>query len=162
MNEVMTIAEDSGIFIYYQDTDSMHILDSDIPTLSTNFKHKFNHDLIGKQLGQFHSDFSLGNCRNVVTTESIFLGKKSYIDKLEGINENGDIETGYHIRMKGIPTDSVTSKAEEMNITPFELYEKLYNSEEVKFDITKGHVKFVFNSNYTVATRRQFDRKVKF
>ena len=46
MNEVMTIAEDSGIFIYYQDTDSMHILDSDIPTLSTNFKHKFNQDLI--------------------------------------------------------------------------------------------------------------------
>ena len=113
-------------------------------------------------MGQFHSDFSLGNCRNVVAIESIFVGKKSYIDKLEGVNENGDIETGYHIRIKGIPTDSVTSKAEEMNINPFELYDKVYNSEAVKFDITKGHVKFVFNSNYTVARRRHFVWKVKF
>ena len=41
MNEMMTIAEDSGIFIYFQDTDSMHIPDSDIPMLSTIFKHRF-------------------------------------------------------------------------------------------------------------------------
>ena len=156
MNEVMSIAEDSGIFIYYQDTDSMHILDSDISLLSMNFKQKYSRELIGKHLGQLHSDFSLGNCTNVVACESIFLGKKRYIDKLEGTNKNGEIETGYHIKMKGIPTDSVTSKAEEMKITPFELYEKLYNSEEVEFDITKGHVKFVFNSNYTIATRRHF------
>ena len=140
MNKVMTIAEDFGVFvlIYYQDTE----LDSDIhvPTLSTNFKHKFNCDLIGKQFGQFYSDFSLGNCQNVVTIESIGLGKKSYIDKLEGINQNRDIATGYHIRMKGIPTDSVTSKAEQMNIIPFKLYEKLYNSEEVKIDKKKFSV----------------------
>ena len=108
------------------------------------------------------STFHTGNCTNVVACQSIFLGEMSYIGKLEGTNTNGKIETGYHIRMKGIPTDRVTSKAEEIKITPFELYEKLYNSEEVEFDITKGHVKFVFNSNYTIATRRHFIRKVKF
>ena len=30
MNEVMTLAEDIDIHIYYQDTDSMHIPDDDI------------------------------------------------------------------------------------------------------------------------------------
>ena len=70
---------------------------------------------------------------------------------IKGPNK-GKKEYGYHIRMKGIPTDSVVLRAEELEITPFELYNRLYNSEEVKFDITKGRVKFVFNSNYIVST----------
>ena len=92
-------------------------------------------------------------CKNVVAVSSIFLGKKSYIDVLEGTNTFGNIQYGYHIRMKGVPSAAITYKAEELGITPFELYNRMYNSEKVEFDITKGHVKFFFNSNYTIATR---------
>lgn len=48
MNEVMCLAEDHGIEIYYQDTDSMHIAKDDIPKLSNIFMTKYNRELIGK------------------------------------------------------------------------------------------------------------------
>ena len=61
MNEVICTAQDlkdvDKVNIYYQDTDSIHIEYSKIPLLAKKFKEKFNRDLIGKQLGQFHSDF---------------------------------------------------------------------------------------------------------
>ena len=158
----MSLAEDLGIFIYYQDTDSMHIIDSDIKLLTENFKKQYNHELIGKQMGQFHSDFKMEGCTNVIAVASIFLGKKSYIDMLEGTNMFGNIQHGYHIRMKGVPNAAVNYKAEQLGITPFELYNRMYNSEKVEFDITKGNVKFVFNSNYTISTRRVFFRTVEF
>lgn len=42
MNEVMTLAEDIGIKIYYQDTDSMHLKQGDIDWLSIAFTNKYN------------------------------------------------------------------------------------------------------------------------
>ena len=43
----MYLAEDLGIFIYYQDTDSMHILDSDIKMLTENSKNNKIVNLLG-------------------------------------------------------------------------------------------------------------------
>ena len=57
MNEVMTTAEDLDIKIYYQDTDSMHIEKDKLNLLADEFKKRYNHELIGKNLGQFHNDF---------------------------------------------------------------------------------------------------------
>ena len=57
MNEVMTLAEDLKINVYYQDTDSLHIESDKLEELRTVFKNKYNRELIGKNLGQFHSDF---------------------------------------------------------------------------------------------------------
>ena len=108
MNEVMTLAEDNKMFIYYQDTDSMHIKDKDIEKLAKNFEQTYNRKSIGKATGQFHSDFSLNNCKDVKAIKSIFLGKKCYIDELEGIfPDMCTYVVGYYIRMKGIPTKSV-------------------------------------------------------
>ena len=64
MNEVMCLAEDLDIHIFYQDTDSMHILDSQIKTLADAFYNKYGCKLIGKQLGQFHTDFSVIDSRD--------------------------------------------------------------------------------------------------
>jgi len=41
MNEVMCLAEDEGVDIYYQDTDSMHLNDCDIDKLSSSFKSRY-------------------------------------------------------------------------------------------------------------------------
>jgi hypothetical protein len=115
MNEVLCLAEEKEIKIYYQDTDSMHIEEQDIEPLSDAFTKKYNRELIGKNMGQFHSDFSLDGASDVYATKSIFLGKKSYIDELKGVSKTGEIITGYHIRMKGIPNACIEYTAEKLN-----------------------------------------------
>jgi hypothetical protein len=57
MNEVMCTAEDLGIRIFYQDTDSMHIDMNRLNDLAIEYKSRFGRELIGKNLGQFHNDF---------------------------------------------------------------------------------------------------------
>ena len=84
MNEVMGVASDNQIDIFYRDTDSMHMLDRDIPKLVKLFKEKYDKELIGDKMSQFHSDFSLGSCKNVIAIRSYFLGKKCYMDVLQG------------------------------------------------------------------------------
>ena len=78
MNEVMTLAEDEGLNIWYQDTDSMHINYEEVELLALAFKSKYNRDLIGEDMSQFHIDFDLdGACGEIYSTESYFLAKKS-------------------------------------------------------------------------------------
>jgi hypothetical protein len=166
MNEVMCLAEDNNIDLYYQDTDSIHLKNSDINTLSTLFNNKYHRTLIGKQMGQFHSDFKLKGCSNIVSVRSIFLGKKCYVDKLQGVNSKGEIETGYHIRMKGIPEkciDYVVDNSNKYNDV-MDLYQDLYDGNVVNFDLTNGGSKanFKFNKDYSIETLSFFSRKIKF
>ena len=56
MNEVFDICEECGMKVYYQDTDSLHLYEDDLPLLALKFKEKYGRELIGKALGQFHSD----------------------------------------------------------------------------------------------------------
>ena len=167
MNEVMCLGEDHNLKIYYQDTDSMHISDQDISILSNQYKIKYNRDLIGKSMGQFHSDFSLASCHDVVSIACVFNGKKCYIDKLRGLNKNNEIEYGYHIRMKGVSTDVVIHEASKQNISPFDLFEKLYNGESIEFNMLdngskRGKCSFMFNKEYEITSRSTFKRSLKF
>ena len=38
MNEVMCLSEDINIPIYYQDTDSIHLIEDDLPKLQESYK----------------------------------------------------------------------------------------------------------------------------
>jgi len=157
MNRVMTLAEDNGINIYYTDTDSMHIDNSNnqIKKLAKLFSHKYPQykPLIGKTLSQFHTDFSCTNPYYKVlhSIEFITFGKKCYVDKLkcqhktikeckeEGLSLKGislndfgkKIEYDYHFRMKGIPHDSVL---EQLKISEFidQKEDDLINKYEIK------------------------------
>lgn len=106
MNEVITIVDkdiDTPCPIYYQDTDSLHIFEDDINILEQKYKQIYGRDLIGKNMGQFHSDFKsdiMDKKLKIYSRDFIMLGKKCYIDVLT--NEKNQID--YHIRMKGIPT----------------------------------------------------------
>ena len=179
MNEVICLAEDNGLPIYYQDTDSIHIDNENIEKLATLFSNKFGRELIGKELGQFHSDFEMLDykttdeegfekeisCKNVIALESIFLGKKCYIDKLEGETEKGEKKIDYHIRMKGVPNSCIKWTAEKLGYeNVFELYKDLYNGKEIEFDLTEGGRKgnFKFNANGTIETLQEFKRLIKF
>ena len=57
MNRVFCLAEDNGMEIMYQDTDSAHLHSKDIPELERLYRKKYKKELIGKDMGQFHSDF---------------------------------------------------------------------------------------------------------
>ena len=135
MNEVICTAEDNEIKIIYQDTDSIHLEDSDIKKLSEIYKNKYQRDLIGKYLGQFHSDFDVKGLSNIVSKKNISLGKKSYIDVLEGTDKDGNKKEAYHIRLKGIPNDVVLNYCENHEINPYELYEQLFDGKKIIFDL---------------------------
>jgi len=174
MNEVMCLSEDLNLEIYYQDTDSNHIKDKDIKVLSDEFKKKYNRDLIGDKLGQFHSDFEFydsngkkrKDIKDIHAVRSIFLGKKCYIDELNGTNKNtGEIEVDYHVRMKGIPNSVINYTCDKMGFkNVFEMYEKLFKGEEINFDLTNDGAKhnFKFNKDYSIETVNLFTRKIKY
>jgi hypothetical protein len=75
MNEVMCLAEDNGIDLYYQDTDSQHMRYDDVSRLSELYREKYGRELIGKGLGQFHSDFPSIDGSESFSVKSIFCGK---------------------------------------------------------------------------------------
>ncbi|CAL6053829.1 DNA_polymerase [Hexamita inflata] len=186
MNEVMCTAEDNGIQIYYQDTDSMHMEQDDIPKLQEIFKQKYGRDLIGKKLGNFHGDFDSDKGEVLYADQSIFLGKKFYIDKLVVETKDIDIIQGftfdledniqkvenyqekrrvfdYHIRGKGLTKDSIIVKAQELGISVIKLYEIMYEGVELEFDLCANHgVKFDRNKQYEYKTKESFIRKVGF
>lgn len=165
MNEVMCLAEDNDMKIYYQDTDSMHIEDRHIKPLSELYNKKYNKKLIGKEMGQFHSDFSSDKIeKDIVAIKSIFLGKKAYVDVLEGKDANNNVVNDYHIRMKGVSDKAIKYYCLMNKITPYELYKKLYDGEKIKFDLVCGGnaCSFEYNKDYTISSNSAFVREVSF
>lgn len=154
MNEVMGLASDLKIDIFYQDTDSMHMLDKDIKTLGDEFKKVYNRELIGdRKMGQFHSDFSLKvkgvKCKNVIALRSYFLGKKCYMDVLQGLSpdNNGVIHTGFHKRMKGVSENGFDMCALK-NGGCEEVYKKLCKGDKIEFILNGADsVRFKFTSD---------------
>jgi len=165
MNEVMCLAEDNNIKLYYQDTDSIHIKDCDIKKLESIYNTKYKRELIGKNLGQFHSDFDLKGCDDVKAIKSIFLGKKCYIDVLEGTTKEGNKQIGYHIRMKGIPNKVIEYTSKKLNYNNvYDMYKDLYDGKTISFDLTNDGTKanFKFNKDYTINTLSIFTRNICF
>ncbi len=162
MNEVMCLAEDNKLDIYYQDTDSMHIKQKDIAILAKNFEDMYNRKLIGKGMGQFHTDFDSDILQgDIHAVECLFLGKKCYIDKLVG-DENGVYD--YHIRMKGVPNGSIKYKAKIEGRDVMDIYKSLYRGNKEEFDLCCGGNKvcFEYNANFTISTKLKFTRELKF
>jgi len=164
MNEVFGIAEDNGLKIYYQDTDSMHITNKDLKILEEKYNKKYNRQINGKALGQFHIDFELDGCKNVVSTAAEFLGKKMYVDRLQGENiKTGEIETGYHIRMKGVNNKCILNKCDKLNVNPIELYQKIKASgnEGITFNLCDGAAMFKKTNDYKIKTLDVFERRIR-
>ena len=160
MNRVMCSAEQAGIPIFYQDTDSMHLMEEDVPKIADLFKFKYHKELIGKQLGQFHNDFDSfeGSVGKIYSRKLIALGKKSYLDIL--VDEKGN--EGYHIRLKGIPHQVILNKCKRMKIGIEDLFEKLYRGEEIEFNLLDGNNGFRKTKSFEQTNLPVFTRKLKF
>jgi hypothetical protein len=183
MNEVMCLAEDNNIPLYYQDTDSMHMRKCDLNTLAALYKTKYNRELIGKSLGQFHSDFQcIGDSKEMpVAIKSLFVGKKTYIDMLYDEHTN---KIAFHCRAKGIPSDVLVKTANRLypdtikcelknglvyplsegkEYSIFKLYEALYNGNEIEFNLCDGLAPcFDMKGNFSIETKNKFTRNLKF
>ena len=171
MNEVFNCMDKSKLPMYYTDTDSIHMNNVDVPILASTYKELYNKELIGKDLGQFHCDFTLGSCNDVTSIHNISLGPKSYLDVLKGVNASGDVEHGLHIRLKGITSAGVEAKLVEygsVDIGRIEAAKSLFNSlaegNSEKFTLNPtDSVSFDFTRD-GVYTRKvgSFKRMVKF
>jgi hypothetical protein len=133
MNEVFDIANTEKFNIYYTDTDSIHCDVKDVNSLNLAYFLKHKKQLIGTELGQFHTDFDLkGACGEIYSTKSIFLGKKSYIDSLESVDKDGNKITGFHIRLKGITKEGLEHEAKKYKNSYWDLYVDLARGKRKK------------------------------
>eukprot|EP00965_Chrysotila_dentata_P198385 6178754-Pleurochrysis_carterae.AAC.5 len=170
MNRLMYLSEDSEIQIYYQDTDSMHLPSKDVERLAQLYKEKYRRTLIGNNYGQFSSDFETSASwiydektkrfrkaggdivpqEEVIAKESVFLGKKSYLDVLSDDSQNSF--TSYHIRMKGIPTPCILHYVQKhFNNNVLAFYKSLYNGDSHLIDLNvAGNCCFKINRDHTV------------
>jgi hypothetical protein len=167
MNEVMCLAEDNKIKMFYQDTDSIHLYQKDVKPLEDNYRKMYNRELNGKNMGQFHVDFDLDGCKDIYSEKFIGLGKKSYLDCLVGTDiKTGETKRGYHIRMKGVPNDSILYEVEKRNTSLENLYDHLYYGNSIVFDLLKcpngDKVRFKNNKNMTITTLSTFERQVQY
>ena len=160
MNQVMATAEQNGINIYYQDTDSMHLLEDDVKKIGDIFFKKYHRTLIGEKMCQFHNDFDSfeGSVGQIHSRKLIALGKKSYLDIL--VDEKGN--EGYHIRMKGVPKQVILNKCKRMDITVEELYERMYNGESMTFNLLDGCNCFRKSKCYQQVNLSVFERTLRF
>ena len=159
MNEVMCLAEDLGIEIYYQDTDSMHIEYDKVEDLDKAFITKYGRKLIGSDMGNFHTDFEP---KNAYCIQHISLGKKMYLDVLEFEDKNNEIQHRNHIRMKGIPEQVIINHADKyFNGEIIKLYEHIFNGGDVEFNLLDGKVCMKASRNGEIVYVPKFSRHVR-
>lgn len=173
MNEVFSVQNENKIVTFYTDTDSIHMLQKDVLPLADKYFEKYGRELIGKNLGQFHTDFDMKGCKDVHSIKHIPIAPKVYLDVLQGTNEEtGEVEYDTHCRLKGVNTAGFeheimkrkTAKSLSQIDATIDLYRSLISGEEVSFVLnpTEHNVSFEF-SNHGVATRKtgEFIRKIK-
>ena len=150
MSRVMITAEDMKIPMYYTDTDSIHIDYDGVEKLEFEYKKRFGKVLKGKNLGQFHIDFELKGAESntIKSKKSIYLGKKCYLDNLEGYDKKGNKITGEHVRMKGIPNICLEYYSNKLyNGSMFDMYSDLHDDKPINFDLLceDNAIKFAYD-----------------
>ena len=98
------------------------------------------------------------------------MGKKSYIDYIQGKDKDGNDVFGHHFRLKGITLDGLNYVVKkQFNNDPFKMYEYLAKSKKINFllnpfdeDNNKQKVLFEFNVGCGVKTKDEFYREVVF
>jgi hypothetical protein len=159
----------------------MHIEEKAFSVLERSFKLKYGKELIGKDMGQFHSDFCwrYGNDQVECASESFFLAKEIYCDVLK--MKSGHKNIMY--RMKGICLESTKTEAVEkvkqekpvLKLLPKgsfletqlftfyirRLYESMYNGKAIDFDLCKGGKPlFEHNDDFSISSKQSFIRHV--
>lgn len=170
MNEVLSLASDLGMDVFYTDTDSFVMRHEDVEPLAGAFKSKFGRQLIGKELSQFHSDFETSgfakelqpvSSDEVYSTIFMPCGKKLYFHKLE-ICRDGKKHNTVQFKAKGVTKSGIYAAAEARSSSKDlgieMIYRELVNGDTVPIVLNPpGHAKFVYMyKEGTVATPSTF------
>ena len=76
----------------------------------------------------------------------MFLGKKSYVDLLEYVDDNDhQIHDGL-ARMKGFPTPCIQHYATRNKMSVSDVYKELHNNKSIEIDLTNQNSKCVFRN----------------
>ena len=86
---------------------------------------------------------------DVYAIDSLCLGKNSYIDILEYVNDKGHTIHDHHVRMNGFPTSCIEYYANKQGMSVVYVYNNLYDNQYINIDLTNQHIKFVFISRNT-------------
>lgn len=157
MNEVICLAQDNNINIYYQDTDSVHIESKYIKKLADLYYKEYDRKLIGKTLDQFHPDFEPCKCKNgelckeTLSWLSIFNGKKNYIDVKFNADYLAIPKTEFDITEKDI-NDVELKNDEIIGLSNEEIYELKKKKITYEYRLGKYNPK-----NKLVSSEYEFD-----
>ena len=145
MNNVMGLANANNIPVFYNDTDSCHMLDEDVEKLSNLYREKFGKELVGNDLGQFHGDFKSSKISNdgLHSVKFIGLGKKCYLHVIE----NTEGQQDYYARFKGANLFNLEAYCNKNNMNLEQLYESFHKGEEHDINIADGKIRFKFDEN---------------
>jgi hypothetical protein len=122
VNEVFGICRQLKVPVYYSDTDSLLLPQICVPAVKAEFKFQFGRELIGKAMGQLHSDFDLSyvsangdiaKASNVYAEKAVFYDKKVYCTELVGTKSDGSVVRAPHFRMKGFNKEAIVKTAKE-------------------------------------------------
>jgi hypothetical protein len=148
MNRLMCCAEDIGVKIFYQDTDSVHMRFEDVAKVEEAYFKKYGLVLDGSALGNFHIDLESdaidkrakelnlkeGKDYDLVSQNALFLNKKDYCESMIGLMKDGTLMkttdgndlVDYSIHIKGIPEMAVWYKCNKEKMNPIEFFQKRY------------------------------------
>lgn len=156
MNEIIYLADDLDIPIYYTDTDSLHLPHQELPLLMYAYERMYDRPLCGEALGQCSSEWK----RDVQSIKGYFLSKKIYCDVLT----NGTI----YFKMKGVTKDAVKALSEQTGETIPQLYQRLYEGEMLTFHNghdAQGHPKSTFkrraNGTFSAMEEHYLIKRIK-
>ena len=164
MNRVFNLASDMGLNLYYTDTDSF-VCDHDaVPRLAAAFAVRYGTPLLGKDMMQFHSDFTFKlpngkalDAERVYSTEFWPMGKKLYCHALEGETEDGETVHSIQFKCKGCTHEGLLYKAREYGPTEEEgvlgLYMNLSMGKNIEVPLNPpGATRFVYDKDNRVST----------
>ena len=165
MNEIFDIFNTLNIPVLYTDTDSLHCINNGLQSVRFEYARIYKRDLIGSSLGQLQHDFTLENApdkKEIYASDSIFLGRKCYIDKI-----TDGKRTGLYYKMKGVPEHSIINLADEKyNGDVYEVYRALARGEKLKFVLNPTILQpsFEFRNTAGIYTRPlgSFCRELEF
>ena len=188
MNEVMQLADDIGVLIFYTDTDSMQVEAGGLARLSAAYYDKYGRTMHGDKLGEFSSDFEFGGAYSRVPkpdgsghelvpadgrisgsikgVEGWFPGKKTYLVRIGQFDESGVmLEEAYHIRCKGVPINAFIYKVNNCyDGDPGRLFDAVMSGEEVKVEMggDTGSLTFKTGKNHEIQTLTGQFRTIRF
>lgn len=162
MNEVFDLMSVNEMPIYYTDTDSFVMRKNDRDVLAERFESKFGRRLIGKQLGNFHSDFSFKYQGRDVdpdlvhSVEFIPAGRKLYIHKLVALVD-GEVRQSIQFKAKGCTVEGMwhaAAKFGQGDEGMMKLYRHLTTGAKIPITLNPigKKVKFVYSKTNAVST----------